>query len=541
MRRLTIILNIVSLFLISANAQEIKFQEISGKVTYVSSQNVYVQFENTEGISVGDSLFVKNKKLMKPVLKVNFISSRSVAGELLNEKSELKVGDEILAHVKLTAIENQLAEVDSSIDSTAQILFVEDSLSTVKSSYVKVIEPKISGKISVQSYSNFSNLIFDDDYQRWRYSFRFNAENIGGGKFSFSNYTIFTYRADEWNQLSSNFGRSLRMYDFALNYKVENNWDIWIGRHLNRKVTNISTVDGLHLEKYFGKFSLGAIVGSRPNYYDMGYNVKLFEYGVFVSRSDSLGKKRMDNTLSIFQQTNDFKTDRRFIYFQHTNNAIDKTNIFISSEIDLFKRELGQDKSDFSLTSIYISGRYNPSNVLSFSASYDARKNVIYYETFMSYLDSIIERETRQGFRLGVNIKPINGLFFGFNFGYRSQESDIKPSRNFSGFVTYSSLPLIETSTTVSYTRIMSSFIDGSLYGFRLSKDIFNGNIYTSFSYRITDYKYLNNPAALKQSSIGLDLSSRIIDNIFLSLGYEGTFEAERTYGRVLLDLSTRF
>lgn len=541
MRRLIIILNLCLVFIYYAGAQEINFQEISGKVTYLSSQNVYVQFENTEGISVGDSLFIRSKKKLIPVLKVNFISSRSVAGDLLNEKSDLKVGDEVFARVKVSVIQDQVAEVDSSIDSTIQIQLSEDSSSTVKSSYIKVVEPKISGKISLQSYSNFSNLLFDDDYQRWRYSFRLNAENIGGGKFSFSNYAIFTYRADEWNQIGSNFGRSLRVYDFALNYKIENNWDIWIGRHLNRKVTNISTVDGLHLEKYFGKFSIGTIVGSRPNYYDMGYNVKLFEYGVFVSRSDSLGKKRMDNTLSIFQQTNDFKTDRRFIYFQHTNNAIDKTNIFVSSEIDLFKRELGKDQSDFSLTSIYISGRYTPSNVLSFSASYDARKNVIYYETFKSYLDSIIERETRQGFRLGVNIKPINGLFLGFNFGYRSQESDVKPSRNFSGFVTYSSLPLIETSTNVSYTRIMSSFIDGSLYGFRLSKDIFNGNVYTSLSYRITDYKYLNNPAALKQSSVGLDLSSRIIDNIFLSLGYEGTFEAERTYGRVILDLSTRF
>lgn len=541
MIRRIIISNLFLIFIFSANAQEINFQEISGKVTYLSSQNVYVQFENTEGISVGDSLFVLSKKKLIPILRVNFISSRSVAGELLNEKSELKAGDEVFARIKAPALEDQLAGVDSSIDSATQTLLVEDSSSTVKSSYIKVIEPKISGKISVQSYSNFSNLIFDDDYQRWRYSFRLNAENIGGGKFSFSNYTIFTYRADEWNQLSSNFGRSLRMYDFALNYKVENDWDIWIGRHLNRKVTNISTVDGLHIEKYFGRFSVGAIVGSRPNYYDMGYNIKLFEYGVFVSRSDSLGKKRMDNTLSIFQQTNDFKTDRRFIYFQHSNNAIDKTNIFVSSEVDLFKRELGQDKSDFSLTSIYVSGRYTPSNVLSFSASYDARKNVIYYETFKTFLDSIIERETRQGFRLGVNIRPINGLFLGLNFGYRSQDSDIKPSRNISGFVTYSSLPIIETSTTVSYTRIMSSFIDGSLYGVRLSKDLFNGNIYTSISYRHTDYKYLNNPNSLKQSSIGLDLSSRIISNIFLSLGYEGTFEAERTYGRVILDLSTRF
>lgn len=541
MIRLLNILTLVVLFLDFSYAQEIKFQEISGEVTYLSSQNVYVQFENTKGISAGDSLYVKSKKSLMPILRVNFISSRSVAGELLNQKNGLKVGDEVFASIKVDENITSNQPVEVPLDSTIQIEDQTDSIVTINSKIVKTIESKLSGKISVQSYSNFSNLFYDNDYQRWRYSFRLNAENIGGGKFSFSNYTIFSYRADEWNQIGANFGRSLRIYDFALNYKIENNWDIWLGRHLNRKVTNISTVDGLHVEKYFGRFSVGGIVGSRPNYYDMGFNVKLFEYGIFISRSDSLGKKRMDNTLSIFQQTNNFKTDRRFIYFQHTNNAIDKTNLFISSEVDLFKRELGQNKSDFSLTSIYISGRFSPSNIVSFSASYDTRKNVIYYETFKSFLDSIIERETRQGFRLGVNIRPINGLFLGFNFGYRSQDSDIKPSRNFSGFITYSNLPLIETSTTVSYTRILSSYIDGSLYGVRLSKDIFNGNIYTSLNYRRTDYKYLNNPNSLKQSSVGVDLSSRIIDNIFLSLGYESTFEAERTYGRFILDLSTRF
>jgi len=117
MRKLYIILNLFLLFIFSANGQEIKFQEISGNVTYLSSQNVYVQFDNTEGISVGDSLFVRSKKKLIPILRANFISSRSVAGELLNEKSELKVSDVVIARIKLTEIEDQLAGVDSSIDS----------------------------------------------------------------------------------------------------------------------------------------------------------------------------------------------------------------------------------------------------------------------------------------------------------------------------------------------------------------------------------------------------------------------------------------
>jgi hypothetical protein len=53
--------------------------------------------------------------------------------------------------------------------------------------------------------------------------------------------------------------------------------------------------------------------------------------------------------------------------------------------------------------------------MISFSLSYDARKNVIYYQTFRNSIDSIIENETRQGFRIGMNIRPFNNLFIGLN------------------------------------------------------------------------------------------------------------------------------
>ena len=71
--------------------------------------------------------------------------------------------------------------------------------------------------------------------------------------------------------------------------------------------------------------------------------------------------------------------------------------------------------------------------MISFSLSYDARKNVIYYETFKSTVDSIFENETRQGIRFGTNIRPFNNLFIGLNGGYRFLKKDIKPSRNFNG------------------------------------------------------------------------------------------------------------
>ena len=152
----------------------------------------------------------------------------------------------------------------------------------------------------------------------------------------------------------------------------------------------------------------------------------------------------MQNTLGYFEQTNDFKTDRRFLYYQHSNSAIQNTRIFLSTEVDLYKKEMGESKTDFSLTSLFTSINIRPSDLFSIMLSYDARKNVIYYETFKSTLDSIIENETRQGFRTRLTLKPLRNLYFGGDYGYRYRRGDLKPSNNYGGYITYSRIPAIE-------------------------------------------------------------------------------------------------
>ena len=47
----------------------------SGKVSYITSQNVYVKFESTESIHIGDTLFSNKKNQIIPVFVVNNKSS----------------------------------------------------------------------------------------------------------------------------------------------------------------------------------------------------------------------------------------------------------------------------------------------------------------------------------------------------------------------------------------------------------------------------------------------------------------------------------
>jgi len=531
-----IILITIFTLTISLSAQTQKTKVVEGSVSYISSQNIYVKFNNTDGVETGDTLFVKDKNNFIPAVKIEHKSSTSCAGiSITNKKLELNT----VLYVFIS-VDDDETETDTTQSTTIAPVVISSVVTeevVTKTSLEPV--PTLSGRISVQSYSNFTNQS-SFDYQRWRYTFQLNAGRIANSGFSYSQYISFAYRADDWNRISSNLSEALRVYELAIKYDFNERTLLWLGRHLNSKISNISSIDGLQFETGVNEWSFGAAVGSRPDFNNMGLNSKLFEYGAYVNRADLLANGDMQNTLGYFEQTNDFKTDRRFLYFQHSNSAIQNTRIFLSSEVDLFKKEMGENKTDFSLTSLYTSINIRPSDLFSIMLSYDARKNVIYYETTPDTLQAFIENETRQGFRTRLTLKPVRNLFFGADYGYRFRRGDLKPSNNYGGYITYSQIPGIETSATVSFNRLSSSYTEGDIWSATLSRPIVFG-FDIMLGYRLTNYKFRTGIEELNQSTASINLNIYLLKPVLLNFTYEGIFEDVRTSGRLLANLTYRF
>src|SRR3972149_6271290 len=526
-------------FVFIAEGQSQQRLERLGKVKYKSSQNIYVQFENTEGILQGDTLYTKTKGKLHPAVLVNFISTKSCAGTSINGDN-LKIGDELFAVISTKQAEESIIVDTSTITympPQTEILPV-----TVNKSNLRNLKKNISnGRITVQSYSSLNPGKMNSIDQRWRYTFSYYAERIGETSLSFSSYFNYAYSVDQWQTIKQKPWDNLKVYDLSLGYDIDEETNIRVGRYINPKISNLSSVDGLQFQKKFSNYFGGLLVGSRPDFATLGYNSKLFEYGGYIGRTDTIESGIMENTIAFFQQTNNFKTDRRFMYFQHNNSVLKDFNFSLSSELDLFALEKGVGKTKPSLTSFFLSSRYSPARIISFSFSYDARKNVIYYETYRSFVDSLIENETRQGIRFGTNIRPFNNVFIGLNAGYRFLKKDIKPSKNFNGYLTYSQVPVLDISTTVSYSNLISSYVDGAIYGIRLSKYLSFIDYSLSASYTKVEYNYLSSVSKLNQNNLSVDLSGRIIDQLYLSCSYEGIFEEQLHYSRVLVDLSLRF
>ncbi len=513
-----------------------KSELIEGKVTYLSSQNVYVKFDNTSKIKVGDTLFIKQNSDYIPAVKIEYLSSRSTAGKKIGN-IDIKIGDRLVySYTPSETIEPQIMAVPTF---SSQIAKNEIENTKQKKRNTKK-RGKVEGRIAMSSYSSFSSTK-KTDFVRWRYTFAARSQNFYSSRLSFDSYISFNYRSTDWNYIKNNISDALKIYSLALSYDISNNLNLTIGRKINRNITNIGAIDGLQLHGKFGKVTTGVVLGSRPDYQNYSFNFNLFEFGGFISHSDIAGYGVMQNSIALFQQTNDFKTDRKFFYFQHFSNFIKPISFFFSTEIDLYKKINGIPSSNFSLTGLYISLKFRPIKTLGFTGSYDSRKNVIYYETYQNYADSLYDNATRQGFRFNVNIRPWRNLFFRFAYGFRTRIRDIKSSQNFSGSLSYNRIPFIQGTISLNYNNLVTSYLNGNIYGVSFSRDFFDGVIYTTLNYRRILYEFLSGAPNLDQNIFTIDINWRIIYRLSASIAYEGTFETEFNYGKVYFNLTKRF
>ena len=520
------------LFLIKSYGQETKKTIREGTVSYVSTQNIYLKFSSTEGIAVGDTLYKREGNNFAPALVVKYLSSTSCAGPSVSE-NKIEKGENLVAFV-------------SKNETPVQDNFVSQDKTNSEEVYTnnEVFAPSspasnIRGRVTAASYSTLSNTERPSD-QRWRYLVSLQGNNIYNGPFSFDTYISFRYRNSDWSRVKNNLGNALKVYSFSMSYNFTKDTKLTFGRNYNRSVSNLGVSDGIQFESSWNDFQSGIIIGSRPNLYDYGYNLKLFQFGGYISRADTFQNGLMQNTLAFIQQTNDFKIDRRFIYVQHNNSSIKNVNMFISSEFDLYKRENGKALNKFGLTSFYASINYRPANWLSINTSYDNRKNVIYYETYKTLADSILDSSTRQGIRVRANFRFIRGVSFYGNYGYRFREGDVNKTNNFGLGSSVSRVPFLRSSLSLNYTEFNNVYSKGKIISSRLNKDIIPGILNANLGYRWLKYDF-SSSQGFSQNIITLDLNTNLNRVIYLTFNYEGIFQNKTTYSRLVLNFTTRF
>src|SRR5664279_2741955 len=327
----------ILIFLIVAFSAELNGQSlgdnITGRVSFASSQNIYVKFKSTDGITAGDTLFIYSGGKLIPALIVKNLSSGSCVCNNIS-KTDLLLSQEILARKRVKVAKSEIKESDKNKkDIQKQVVNTDTS----KYRSIKTgPKQKINGSISAYSYSDFSNTGAKNSTQL-RYTYQLNAQNIGNSKFSVENYITFRHKLGDWAPVKSDIFNALKIYTFDIKFDPTAKTRITLGRTINYRISSMGAMDGLQVEQKIGKITVGAVAGTRPDYINYGFDSKLLQYGGYLAFDTKSTDTYSESSLAIMEQMNSMKTDRRFLYFQHSNSLLKNLNLFSTFEVDLYK------------------------------------------------------------------------------------------------------------------------------------------------------------------------------------------------------------
>lgn len=548
----TIIILLCYLMAYTAFAQSGKHSE--GAISYVTSRNVYVKFTSTQGIAEGDTLYIQKEGLLIPALKITGLSSISCVCEPIGDfkanqgiliyfvDKTRTVGKDIKSEDKDNYINKPAAndlQEKTQITKSNEAIQGAGADTSVNLKAVSERKQDIRGRITLASYSYLSNTP-SDQLHRMRYTFSLNAKNINDSRLSAESYITFIHKSGQWEQIKNNVFNGLKIYNLAVSYDVNNHLKLTAGRKINPRLSNMGAVDGLQTEYKTRSITIGALVGSRPHTTDYSFNTSLFQYGLYVSHDKVVNDGSIQTTFAFVDQRNSGSIDRRFTYIQHSNSMIRNLYLFGSAEFDLFRIENEVSKNSPKLSNLYFSARYRIFKNLSASVSYSARTNIIYYETYKSFLERLLENEMQQGYGVQISYRPVKNLSIGGNAGYRKRKGDLTASKNAYLYASYNNLPFLNT-VTLSGTLLETSYLSGKVYSASFNKDIFKSKVNATLTYRYQDYLFNHSETSLIQHTGELSLNWNIIKKLSLSMNYEGTFDKTYNYNRIYLQLSKRF
>lgn len=500
-------------------------QELNGEVTFVTSNNVYVKFDNTGDINIGDSLQLTKDN--SACLIVTNKSSRSIVCSKI-DNCEISKGDKVSYSIKAQAI----VAVEAIEVAEEEMVILEEEEPLYKE--------KIKGRISVSSYNNISS--DRDNRSRLMSRFSFNASHVRNSKFSFETYMNYRYKFPTQETSTTLQQSFFRIYNLAIRFDADPTLSFTLGRKINSKAWSLGAIDGLQAEKFFGKTYVGAIVGFRPDIYDYSVNTNLFEYGAYLGRLTKTDNIYSEATLGYVEQKNGSQIDRRYTFFQFSSTLYRKWNLFSSFELDLYSKINGESATDARLTNMFASVRYRFSRKFDVYLSYDSRKRIIYYETFQSEIERMLDDDlARQGVRGRINVKPIKYVNIGFSYSKRFESDMQNKSDNIYAYASLSKIPIVEGRFVVSYNLNKSNYLESNILAFRYSRTIIKKKLNSEFYYRVVNYTYRNSVSDLLQNYFGANFSYNINRRLLFSVSGElSTFNTENNY-RIYAKIAKRF
>tara|TARA_R100000541_G_scaffold55859_2_gene64966 strand:- start:1810 stop:2460 length:651 start_codon:yes stop_codon:yes gene_type:complete len=209
-------------------------------------------------------------------------------------------------------------------------------------------------------------------------------------------------------------------------------------------------------------------------------------------------------------------------------------------ELDIFGGEAGGSR----LTNLYLSARYRFSRAVNAMISYDSRKQIIYYQTFLTQIEQFLDDDlARQGLRLRLNVRPSKLIWLGASYSSRFQSDSQNASDNIYGYATLTKIPSVGGRLNISYNTNSSNYLTSNIASIRYSRDVVKGDLNADVYFRNAKYDYENRDETFTQNYFGGGLNWNIARSWQFSINAElSTLDAndEKNY-RFYTRLTKRF
>ncbi len=345
----------------------------------------------------------------------------------------------------------------------------------------------------------------DSDYDRTQpgVKTKLSVENIGGGNLAFKlRHRTRLYHRSRTLSIGQDANEWIhQIYELGLFHENEASKTEWaIGRVLSPYVRGVGYVDGGYLaHQIHSNFKIGFAGGAAPDMVSSEPNFDRRKFGLFGAfETGTYQTQRLAFTAAVSTEYDETTVSRDFLYFQGTYSKYQLLSLYQSVEID-FNRDWRYDQTGerFTFTNYYANANVNITKNASIFLSYDARKNIRYFET-MDTPDSLFNDDYHQGIRAGFNLRLMDRINFRGNAGIRFRDGLPDDNKFASATVRIARFPLPRHSMTLMMSIVETQFTTGyrpmMSYRFPVSRRVAlnltgSGYIYKTGS-RTTSYYY---------------------------------------------------
>lgn len=408
-------------------------------VRYRSAETIYLDAGRLAGLAEGDQLDVLRAERIIGQIEVTYVADHSASCRLLREVVPIQEGDRARRLGDADAAENGSPAPTAApgVEPASPLSTGEPAPKPVPA-YPQPAARQAARKRSIRSSGAFSidweqfgdNGDAGADYQRiaTRLSLRL-RENGKPWEFRLRYRRRDITRDHALGATTPDSESQDRLYEASFSWRPQNGrFGLQLGRIGSSPFLGVGYLDGAIGEVRLARgFSLGALVGTRPELNDLGFASDGLKYGIFTrfTTHDPSGGEPFEMILGGIREEGREDVSREYVTLQTRWSSADRRfSIYQNSELDLnngWRAEVSDQSTQ--LSNFTLSATLRLSEIGRMSLSYNRNERYRTEET-RSLPDELFDSLLRQGVHATLWVGRPRGLTFTAHAGVRDREGD---------------------------------------------------------------------------------------------------------------------